>query len=127
MKFHSGVDIIDISRIVKLVERYGARFINRHFTDEEILYCNKKGQRHFAGCFAAKEAVFKALKLKWETGFSWKQIEITHKNMKPSALVNRNLYCIDNCFIDVSISYSREHAVALAIIIENHSDIFEST
>jgi holo-[acyl-carrier protein] synthase len=54
-----GVDIVDIGRVRKLIEREEMRFLEKVFTDTEIAYCNAKHNRcqHFAARFAAKEAV----------------------------------------------------------------------
>ncbi|MCW8823989.1 MAG: holo-ACP synthase, partial [Ignavibacteriaceae bacterium] len=58
-----GIDIIEIDRIKKSIERYGDKFLDKVFTQGEINYCNKKFNKyqHYAARFAAKEAVYKAL------------------------------------------------------------------
>lgn len=70
----SGVDIIEVARIARAMERHGARFGARFFTAQELAYCNGKPER-LAGRFAVKEAVAKAL----GTGIgdvSWTEIEV---------------------------------------------------
>ena len=59
-----GTDIIEVSRIEKLIKEKGNKFLNRIYTQNEIDYCESKGPnkyQYYAGRFAAKEAVFKAI------------------------------------------------------------------
>lgn len=56
----SGVDIVEVARIERVMARQGARFSKRFFTEEELVYCNGRAER-LAGRFAVKEAVAKAL------------------------------------------------------------------
>lgn len=73
-----GNDIVEVGRIADLMARRGSRFIERCFTPAEIEYCRSKAEPavHFAGRWAAKEAVYKALRLQWDRPFGWKEIEI---------------------------------------------------
>lgn len=73
-----GVDIVDIDRVEDMIERHGKRFIGKTFTDGEVAYCEgrKLPGSHYAGRFAAKEAVFKALGTGWREGIGWKEIEV---------------------------------------------------
>lgn len=58
-----GIDIVDIDRFRKAIERWGEPFTKRLFTEDELLYCFKKKRPevHLAARFAAKEAFFKAI------------------------------------------------------------------
>ena len=71
-----GVDLIEIDRIRRALARHGEDFKERCFTEAERAYCDSKPNppQHYAGRFAAKEAVGKAL----GSGvyFTWKEIEI---------------------------------------------------
>ena len=72
-----GVDIVDISRIQSMLDRYGERFLNRVFTEAETAYAMsgmKKAER-LAGRFAAKEAALKALGTGKSQGILWRDIE----------------------------------------------------
>lgn len=116
----TGIDIIEISRIDRAVNR-SSRFLDRVFTDREISYFKETGNKpcHIAGTFAAKEAVLKAL----GTGLkemSWKDIEITRDSMgKPSVTLYKNAEIIALSIgirqIHISISHGRDHAIAGAI------------
>ena len=71
-----GIDIIEIQRIIKSVERYGDRFLDKVYTTIELEYCLSKFNKfqHLAARFAAKEAVYKAVTSGWEQGISWQDI-----------------------------------------------------
>jgi holo-[acyl-carrier protein] synthase len=73
-----GIDVIQNDRIRDSVQRFGDRFLNRIYTEGEILYCKKcaNPEIHFAARFAAKEAAFKALGTGWAAGVTWKDIEV---------------------------------------------------
>src|SRR5437016_843460 len=73
-----GTDIIEIGRIEKIISRYGQKFLDRIFTKREQEYClkHKMSSRHFAGRFAAKEAVVKALGTGITLHVAWTDIEI---------------------------------------------------
>ena len=55
-----GVDIIELDRIEKTINRWGERFYERIYTEAELELCREKTNR-LATRFAAKEAVMKAL------------------------------------------------------------------
>ncbi len=123
MKIHTGIDIVEISRIQRLIDNSGNRFIEKHFTEQERGYCLKKGVKHFAGLFAVKEAAFKAMKLKWEEGFSWKNIETFHltdgvPKLRFYGTVLDSYRGLGNTDIDVSISYSDNIAAAIVTLLQ---------
>ena len=73
-----GTDIVECLRIAQMIERHGELFITRVYTPHEIQYCQSRKQatQHFAGRWAAKEAVLKALGTGWRRGISWRDVEI---------------------------------------------------
>ena len=73
-----GTDLCRISRIERIVRRWEERFERRIFTAGEIGYCRERPhpEVHFAGRFAAKEAVFKALGTGLSRGVRWKEVEV---------------------------------------------------
>ena len=77
-----GTDIIECLRIAQMIDRHGDLFIRRVYTDHEIEYCStkKSSTQHYAGRWAAKEAVLKALGTGWRKGISWRDIEVRHKH-----------------------------------------------
>src|SRR5213078_1486377 len=73
-----GIDVIQNDRIRDSITRFGPRFLNRIYTENEIAYCNGAADPaiHFAARFAAKEAAFKALGTGWAAGVKWKDVEV---------------------------------------------------
>ena len=119
-----GVDIVYIGRISKNIDDVNDRFINRVYTKDEINYCkNKKNlSHHFAGRLAGKEAVSKALKMSWEKGVNWKDIEIINEeNGIPWVVLHGEAKKVANerkiKNIQISISHEKEYAIAFAITI----------
>jgi len=113
-----GVDIIEISRILEASERWGDRFLQRVYTQAE-LDRYKGSPASLAARFAGKEAVWKALGTR-ERSIGWKDIEIlAESNGKP--LVNlygnakEHAKNIGLKNIAISLSHSRDYAVAFAI------------
>ncbi len=112
-----GVDIIEITRIeaAMLARRNLAR---RLFTDAELRYCRAKPASqyaHFAGRFAAKEAVTKAL----GRSVGWLEVSIENDAFgKPQArLSGRAQEAAAGGTVLVSISHSRDYAVAHAVLV----------
>ena len=75
-----GVDLIEVARIQRALEnpRIGQRVCQRVFTDAEVEYCEKRKRKYenYAGRFAAKEAVMKALGRGWGRKVGWLDIEV---------------------------------------------------
>ncbi len=117
-----GVDIVECDRLAESIERHGRRFLTRVFTETEQAYCRgrKREIEHYAGRFAAKEAVMKVLGTGWRNGISWLDIEVRNA---PSGQPKVHLAgrCreiaqqIGLTEIFLSISHVSSHAVASAI------------
>jgi holo-[acyl-carrier protein] synthase len=114
-----GVDLIEIERIRLALERHGDSFKQRCFTDVERAYCDSKPNppQHYAGRFAAKEAVGKAL----GSGvyFTWKEIEIRGRP-KPGVFLSGRTAAwaakVNAGRIELSMTHSRELAAAVAVV-----------
>jgi holo-[acyl-carrier protein] synthase len=109
----TGIDIIEIPRIRKVIETWGDRFIYRVFNSEEIEYAQQHDMPypHYAGRFAAKEAIYKAL---GDRSLTWKDLTIINdSDGRPSCQLKNNTF---KGFIHVSISHSKLYAVASAVI-----------
>ena len=81
-----GIDLIDIRRVEKTINKFGNRFINRIFTKGEIIRSDNRNKRieSYAKRFAAKEACSKALGTGFRSGVYWRDIEvINEKSGKP--------------------------------------------
>ena len=89
-----GVDLVEVDRIRAALEdsRIGLRFRQRVYTAGEIADCEKKQRGRFqsyAGRFAAKEAVMKALGQGWGAQVRWRDIEVAR-----ARAANRISYCM---------------------------------
>ncbi|MBN1955483.1 MAG: holo-ACP synthase [Anaerolineae bacterium] len=118
-----GVDIIEVSRIQRAVDRHGQRFLERVFTPAEIRYTRGHGPE-LAARFAAKEAVSKALgvgvRLLAVDGVDWKEVEVLgNRRGRPQiTLYGRAAERAAELGLTewaVSLSHSREYAVAFVV------------
>ena len=123
MKILTGTDIIEIKRIKSSIEELGETFKNKIFTEREIEYCESRKSakyQHYAGRFAAKEAIFKAVSELLNNKFeiSWRDGEILNdENGKPIVTIKNSILDEKIDSIDISISHCKEYAVANVIII----------
>jgi holo-[acyl-carrier protein] synthase len=75
-----GIDLAEVDRIRKAIERHGRRFTDRIYTATEIAYVERKANRYerYAARFAAKEAGMKAIGTGWKRGVRWQDFEVTN-------------------------------------------------
>lgn len=115
-----GTDIIEIGRIDKAISRYGPKFLNRLFTLKEQEYClkHKMSSRHFAGRFAAKEAIVKALGKGISKDINWLDIEILNDPHGKPCVTFSNTFTskFSTTEVQISISHCKEYATAVAIL-----------
>ncbi len=115
-----GTDIIEIDRIEKVVNRYGQQFLDRLFTPSEQEYCLKYRNpiQHYAGRFAAKEAIVKALGTGIRKAVSWTDIEILNDSQgKPQVYLSPEVRThFSDPVIHISISHSKKYATSVAIV-----------
>jgi holo-[acyl-carrier protein] synthase len=121
-----GTDITEIPRIGEMIERHGEHFLQRVYTEQEIRYCQqrKEAVQHFAGRWAAKEAVMKALGTGFLRGVGWRTIEVSAlKSGQPVITLSGGArdYAkrigVDEVLI--TISHCRAYATATAVAIQN--------
>ena len=113
-----GTDIVKVTRIKALLEKSGKRFKEKIFTNLEQEYCDSKSSPslHYAGRFAAKESIIKAVKSSgYKNPISFKDIEILPSD-SGAPLVS--LHFILKCECKVSISHTKSHATASALYIQ---------
>lgn len=113
-----GTDIIEVARIKANILKH-EKFLNKVFTQREQEYCQtfRESGRNFAGRFAAKEAVVKALGCGLTQGVTWLDIEILNDTQgKPYLVLSNNLKeSYMNPLIHISISHCHEYATAIAV------------
>jgi holo-[acyl-carrier protein] synthase len=115
-----GVDLIEIERIRRALERYPG-FKDRCFTEAERAYCDSRPNpaQSYAGRFAGKEAVGKALGFGVARAFAWRDIEIAGRPKPSVRLSGRIAAWAENMgagSIDLSMTHSRELANAVAVV-----------
>ena len=120
-----GTDIIEVPRIGEMIERHGELFLQRVFTEQEIRYCQqrKAALQHYAGRWAAKEAVMKTLGTGFTKGVGWTDIEVVSQNSGKPIIVLGGTTAevakqqgIDEILI--TISHCRAYATATAIAVQ---------
>jgi len=114
-----GVDIVDVERIESAIKKFGDRFLKKIYTNTEIKYCNvgKLACQHFAGKFAAKEAVYKTLNI--DCIVKWTEIEIENlKQGRPRVVLHGKVKKMAKekniSSVLISISHIKTRAVASA-------------
>ena len=115
-----GTDLIEIARVRRSLERY-ERFRDRCFTAAEQAYCDSRANpaESYAGRFAGKEAVGKALGFGVARAFAWTEIEIVGRPKPSVRLSGRVAEWAERAgagTIDLSMSHSRELAQAVAVV-----------
>ncbi|MFC1521256.1 holo-ACP synthase [Elusimicrobiota bacterium] len=110
----TGVDIIEIKRVRALAKRE-PKFLSRVFSKEELLYSmrSKKRWEHLAVRFAAKEALWKAL---GKDGVPLSAISVKRDNRGKPTMNLKNLGVPRSWQASISLSHSREYAVAYCIV-----------
>ena len=118
-----GIDIIEPSRVERILERHGERFMKRLYTEGEIAYCKgrKREIEHFAVRFAAKEAAGKALGTGLSQGITFKDVEVTKDALGAPHLVlhreaRKRADSLGVTRTHVSLSHSEQSAVAVVVL-----------
>ena len=118
-----GIDMVEITRIERVLKRYGDRFFERVFTAAEIAYCRGRSPE-LAARFAAQEAVSKALgvgmRMIARDGIDWKDVEVIgDPRGKPLVrLYGRAAERAGELGLTewaISLSHTREHAIAFVV------------
>jgi holo-[acyl-carrier protein] synthase len=119
----TGIDIAEVPRIAESIERFGDRFIQRVFTEDEIEYCESKANRieRYAARFAAKEAAMKALGTGWNHGVRWRDVEVFRQpgrrpTIKFHGKAAEFAAQMNTRNVSLSISHTREQAIASVIL-----------
>ncbi|HHU54105.1 MAG TPA: holo-ACP synthase [Clostridiaceae bacterium] len=122
MRIRTGIDILDLRRFNKSLERRGEKFLLTFLVEEEIKNAQNKPES-LAGFFAAKEAVAKAIGSGiWQADVKWHDIFISNDELgKPQVdLSGEALKRYDKMSgtdIDISISHEKNYVVAVCVIL----------
>ena len=120
----SGIDVIEIARIERVLGRSGERFVQRVFAPAEIAHCRRfrRPAPHFALRFAAKEAVMKAAGTGWARGVRWVDIETTTADGDASLRLRLHGRVAEIArargasALHLAVSRTRSHAVAVVLM-----------
>ena len=119
-----GCDVIEVSRVARVLERQGARFLDRVFTEEERAYCMARPHpdKHLAARFAAKEAVSKCFSTGIGAALGWKSVSIYHgERQQPLVRLDEKgadlLRRTGATHVLVSLSHTETVAMAVAALV----------
>ncbi|KMT21115.1 NAD(P)H-hydrate dehydratase [Clostridium cylindrosporum] len=119
MVFGTGIDIIKIERVARLIEKEA--FMKKFFTDREREYLKHKRAESAAGYFSAKEAIVKSMGTGF-TGFKFKDVEVLREDNEPFVILHGNARKIAEDMgigtIKVSISHEKDFAISSAIALK---------
>ncbi|MFQ5520653.1 MAG: holo-ACP synthase [Candidatus Methylomirabilia bacterium] len=131
-----GVDLVQISRLRQMVERWHDRFLKRVFTEAELDYCFRRRDPipHLAARFAAKEAALKALGTGLRMGISWRELEVRRmRGEPPTLMLSGRVKAIGEARGTsgwlLSLSHDGDYAFAQAVLLSdsrNQEDIEEA-
>jgi holo-[acyl-carrier protein] synthase len=120
----TGIDMVEIERVARSIERYGSRFLERVYTAGEIAYCQRKRRNaaeSFAARFATKEAAAKALGTGIGFGVTWRELEVGREAAgRPLLLLHGRAAEIAASLgvrrSSLSITHTRTQSMALVIL-----------
>ena len=125
----TGIDIVNISRIERLMTRWGNLFLARVFTQHEIDWCQQRARppECFATRFAAKEAFLKAIGRGLRNGIQWTDIEVENDLLgKPSLSFHRKAREILKTLriqkALLTLSHDQPYAVAHVLLEEGNDE-----
>lgn len=116
-----GVDVVEVERIQRLDERWGARFCNRVYTSTELSEASRRRvgrYEYLAGRFAVKEAVIKALRDHVSGSLGYRSIEVTQASSGRPQVSCQALGWSGH--IDVSISHTHSMAMAACVAMRSN-------
>jgi holo-[acyl-carrier protein] synthase len=121
-----GSDIVECMRIGRMVDQHGEQFLTRVFTEREIQFCQsrKHAMQHFAGRWAAKEAVWKCLGAGGRRGASWTELEIRNDaqglpRVHVCGTARDRARALRVSDILITVSHCRAYATATAIAVRH--------
>lgn len=118
----TGIDIVQIDRMARILDQHGDRFIRRVFTPDEVEYCRRSAHpaESFAARFAAKEAALKALGVGWQKGTRFTDVHVSNDELgAPHIELHGRALEISRGQgvrrMHLSVSHDRNYAVAQVI------------
>jgi holo-[acyl-carrier protein] synthase len=119
----TGVDLVEVARVARVLERYGARFLERIYTPAEIRFARGR-PAELAARFAAKEAVAKALgvgmRMLSPIGVGWHDVEVLNERSgRPYVRLHGRAQALaaDQGLIEWSLSLTHDGGLAMAFVV----------
>ena len=128
IEFGSGVSMVAVKEMEKMLKTLSEEFLGNIFTPREIAYCIRKRNQseHFAARYAAKEACLKALGLALDRSVFLK-IEVVRKpSGQPSLRIHEDLLSgtsWENAQYDLSMAHERDAAIAFVLFSRKHAPL----
>jgi holo-[acyl-carrier protein] synthase len=126
MIYGIGIDLVEIERLVKIIDRWGLKFLQRIFSTAEINYCSRHAQAamHYGARFAAKESFLKALGIGLGMGVRFQDIEVVHNsNGKPGLIflgeAKKKIEERNIAQIHLSLTHTKRYASAIVVLEKN--------
>lgn len=122
----SGVDVVELARLKRSLERGGAAFDVRVFTAAEQRRAEAASNplAHRAALFASKEACFKAIGMPWDAGFDWLDLEVDPgwPALRPPSVrfTGPVASWMEGSRLLLAIGATRRHVTAVAIRLASH-------
>jgi holo-[acyl-carrier protein] synthase len=124
-----GVDLAQIPRLRRAVERWDERFLRRVFTEDEIAYCRRRRDPipHLAARFAAKEATLKALGTGLRMGIKWQELEVRReRGQAPVMVLSGRCRALAQAMgagrVLLSLTHDGDYAMAQAMLVGDAAD-----
>lgn len=119
-----GIDLVEVARVRRMLERRGERALRRLLTESELAYVLSRPDPapHVAARLAAKEAVYKAFQnLPGSAGIGWRDIEVSRDGSGRPAVrfhgrAARIFAATPGLTVQLSLTHSRSAAGAVAIL-----------
>lgn len=114
----TGIDVVEMDRFRRVLDRHPARFLARVYTSAEVAFCRGRVPE-LAARFAAKEATMKALGTGIR-GAGWREIEVLpNRRGKPLLLLHgraaQRAEAIGLSDVDVTLTTARDFAAAVVV------------
>ncbi len=119
-----GLDLVEVDRFRRALDRHGARLFERLFTEEEQAYCGAAARPwvHYAARFAAKEAASKAFGTGIGSALSWRSVSVSRDSLgKPIAVLDAQaqqlLDSLGGRTVLLSLTHTATLAQAIALVV----------
>jgi len=119
----SGVDLVVISRVARILSNHGSKFLDRVFSPDEVLYSRHR-PAELAARFAAKEAVSKALgvgmRMLSPAGIGWLDVEtLNHPGGQPYLVLHGRASALSSAtgLTTWSVSLTHDGDLAMAFVV----------